>query len=156
MGMSVKATKDETVREKDMVRAKSLNKNPAIPGTKRIGKNTTKVVKVETTTGTATSRAPMIDAVLRSAPSSLKRKIFSSTTTASSTTIPTARVRPDKDMIFRLKSAKSITMKVVIIETGIEIAIMSAERPLRRKANRINTTNITACMPVKRRFWILC
>ena len=40
MGMSVKATKDETVREKDMVRAKSLNKNPAIPGTKRIGKNT--------------------------------------------------------------------------------------------------------------------
>ena len=41
-------------------------------------------------------------------------------------------------MILRLKSAKSITMKVVMIETGIEIAMMSAERPLRKKARSIS------------------
>ena len=63
MGIRVKAINEETESEKEMVSAKSLNKNPAIPGTNRIGKNTTSVVKVETTTGTATSLAPKIEAV---------------------------------------------------------------------------------------------
>ena len=63
MGIRVKATNEDTESEKEMVSAKSLNKNPAIPGTNRIGKNTTSVVKVDTTTGTATSLAPNIEAV---------------------------------------------------------------------------------------------
>ena len=144
IGIRVKAINEETVSEKEIVSAKSLNKNPAIPGTNRMGKNTTSVVKVETTTGTATSLAPKIEAVFRSEPSSRNRNMFSNTTTASSTTIPTARVKPDKEMILRLKSAKSITMNVVMMETGIDIAIMRAERPLRKKARSISTTKITA------------
>ena len=127
-----------------------------MPGTNRIGINTTSVVSVDMTTGTATSWAPNTDASSRLCPSSLNRKIFSSTTTASSTTIPTARVSPDREMMFRLRFDQSIMLKVDIIETGIEMAIIRAERPLRKKASRISTTRIMACSPVHSKLLIDC
>src|SRR6056297_868153 len=54
-GINVMAMSTETISAKEMVRAKSRNKRPAIPGTKRIGRKTTSVVRVETITGAATS-----------------------------------------------------------------------------------------------------
>ena len=57
-------------------------------------------------------------------------------------------------MMFKLRSAQSMTLNVAMIDTGMEMAMISADRPLRRKANRIITTRITACRPVSSRLSI--
>ena len=69
-GMSDRATRVDMTRAKEMVRARSRKRKPAIPGTNRIGRNTTSVVSVETTTGTPTSWAPITAAFLFPWPSS--------------------------------------------------------------------------------------
>src|SRR6056297_3882500 len=120
--MMVSATNTDTISAKEIVSARSLNNKPAMPGTNRTGKNTTSVVSVLTTTGVATSCAPFTDEVRPSSPSSLNLKIFSRTTTALSTTSPTARVSPDREIMLRLTSAQLMILNVVIIETGIEMA----------------------------------
>ena len=47
--------------------------------------------------------------------------MFSSTTMASSTTMPIASTRPNSEMLFRLKPTAAITAKVPMIETGTSI-----------------------------------
>jgi hypothetical protein len=61
---------------------------------KMSGMNTTTVVKVESKTGSATSRVPAAAAVKPRRPLSRNREMFSTTTTASSTSIPIASVMP--------------------------------------------------------------
>ena len=143
-GMRVIAMSTEMINAKEIVRARSRKRMPAIPGTKRIGRKTTRVVRVDTTIGVETSCAPLMDDALPSSPSSLKRKIFSRTTTALSTTIPTARVSPDKEIIFRLTSETSMMLKVAMMEIGMVIATINAVRPLLRKRSSMMTTRITA------------
>src|SRR5699024_12794779 len=66
IGIKDRSTSEEIKRAKEMVSAKSQNRKPAMPGTNKMGIKTTSVVRVEITTGTATSWAPNIEASLRS------------------------------------------------------------------------------------------
>ena len=143
-GISVRATNTETINANEIVSARSRNRSPAIPGTNRIGKNTTSVVRVLIITGADTSCAPFIDESRPDSPSSRNRKMFSSTTTALSTTSPTASVSPDSEIIFKLTSAQLMIANVVITEIGIEIATISDVRPLRKKISSINITSTIA------------
>ena len=61
------------------------------------------------------------------------RKMFSSTTIASSITMPTASVNASSVMLFSVKSIARISVKVAMIEAGIASAEISTARTFRMK-----------------------
>ena len=65
--------------------------------------------------------------------SSIRRITFSTTTIASSTTMPTARTRPKRVSRFRLNPIACITKKVPMRDTGIVTAGMMVARMFWRK-----------------------
>ncbi len=67
---------------------------PETPDINIKGPNAPIVVKLAATTGQPTSSAPRIAATFGDAPFSICRYVFSMTTIASSTTIPTTRISP--------------------------------------------------------------
>ena len=67
--------------------------------------------------------------------SSTKRKIFSSTTMASSMTMPTINTRASIVTLFRVKPSAHIMPNVEITEAGMATALITVERQLRMKAN---------------------
>ena len=100
-----------------------------------------------------TSRAPRSAASQGVMPSSMWRVVFSSTTTASSTTKPVAIVSAISVKLLTEKPARYMTPKVPTSETGTATIGISVARPLRRKTNttRItSTTAITSARPVSR------
>ena len=68
------------------------------------------------------------------------RKMFSSTTIASSMTMPTASVMPSSVMLFSVKSMARISVKVAMIDAGMARAEMMTARMFRMK----NITTIAA------------
>src|SRR5512146_471635 len=66
--------------------------------------------------------------------SSTNRKMFSSTTIASSITIPTIRTRASIVTLFRVKLSAHIIPKVETTEAGIATAAIAVERQLRMNA----------------------
>ena len=66
--------------------------------------------------------------------------MFSSTTIASSMTIPTASVMPRSVMLFNVKSIARISVNVAMIDAGMASAAMMTARMLRMK----NITTIAA------------
>ena len=68
--------------------------------------------------------------------------MFSITTTEASTTIPSPRIKPVMVIIFSVMPAKTITVRVINTQNGIEMAIIKVDLPLRRKRKRIATASI--------------
>jgi hypothetical protein len=66
--------------------------------------------------------------------SSTKRKMFSSTTIASSMTMPTMSTRASMVTLLSVKLSAHIMPKAAITEAGIATAAMKVERQLRMKA----------------------
>ena len=73
--------------------------------------------------------------------------MFSSTTIASSITIPTASVSASRVMLFSVKSITFIRVKVATMEVGMAREAMSTERTLRMKRN---TTSEASTLPKNR------
>ena len=93
----------------------------------------------------ATSLAPSTEAVMASSPYSLRlRKMFSRTTTELSTIIPTPRASPPRVMRLRVRPPSSRSAKVATMEIGIEAAMTSVLRKLRRKKS---STKIAKPLP---------
>ena len=100
-----------------------------------------------------TSRAPRTAAANGAIPSSMWRVVFSSTTTASSTTNPVAIVSAISVKLLTEKPARYMTPNVPMSDTGTATIGISVARPLRRKTNttRItSTTAIASARPVSR------
>ena len=124
--------------EKTTTSANCVNICPVWPLISKIGRKTTITVMVEATTALVISLAPetapsVADCLSRS----MCRKIFSNTTTASSTIRPVASARPESEMVLSVKPQKYSSANVEKIETGIESATTSVLRTLRRKNKRI-------------------
>jgi len=79
--------------------------------------------------------------------SSMLRKMFSSTTMASSMTMPTISVRASIVIWLRLNPIQFISEKVEMIDVGMATAAISVERQLRMK----NSTTIAATKPPRTR-----
>ena len=79
--------------------------------------------------------------------SSIFRKMFSSTTIASSITIPTASVRPSSVIMFSVKSIARISVKVAMSDAGIASALMIVAGTLRMKSS---TTRLARRLPRSR------
>ena len=95
-GVSVRATSDENSTAAARVRPNSRNSRPIAPGRKEMGTNTDTSTSVVAITAKPISRLPSSAAIRGGWPSSMRRKMFSSTTIASSTTRPIARTMPSR------------------------------------------------------------
>ena len=124
----------------DSVIANSRNSRPTTPPISKMGMNTATKDRLIDSTVKLTSRAPCTAALNGATPFSMWREMFSSITTASSTTNPVATVRAISEILFRLKPARYITPKVPISDTETATLGMRAARTSRRKRNTTNTT----------------
>ncbi len=79
--------------------------------------------------------------------SSTKRKMFSSTTMASSITMPTMSTRASMVTLFSVKPSAHIIPKVEMTEAGMATAAISVERQLRMNAS---TTSEARMLPSTR------
>ncbi len=118
IGISVSDTAADTRIESVTTMANSWKRRPIVPGMKKIGMNTaTSEIEIDITVN-ATSFAPRTAASNGRMPASMCRMMFSSTTIASSTTRPTAMVRPMSEMLSRLRPSAIISANVPSSEIG--------------------------------------
>ena len=106
------------------------------------GMNTAQSTRAMASSAPPTSSMVLCAASAGERPSRRLRSTFSTTTMASSTTMPIASTRPNSDRLLRLKPSADITAKVPISETGIATIGMIAARQVCR--NRITTTTTSA------------
>ena len=144
IGVSVSATKPETTTAPASVSANSTKSRPVRPGVKASGANTAASVKVIATTAKAISRDPFKAALKGVRPSSMWRKMFSSTTMESSTTRPMASTSDSKVRVLTLKPAAAMREKTPIKLTGMVMSGMIEARNVRRNRNTTSATSATA------------
>ena len=113
---------------------------PVTPVTNTSGTNTAIVVPVEASTAVPTSSAPVRAASRSGVPREACERMFSSTTTALSTTMPTATA--SADMLIRLivHPLRNMKIEATMSEKGIVSAMTSDVRALRRKKSVTSTT----------------
>ena len=117
-----------------------------MPVMKIIGANTATDVSVAANTAVATSAVPSRAASRRSSPDSWRRTMLSSTTTALSTSMPTASAMPPSDMMLSVMSKAYISTNVPSTETGIAMLLISVARASRRNAY---STRIASRPPIR-------
>ncbi len=140
MGVSDRETKPEMRIATMMVTANSRNSRPMMPPRKRMGMKTAVSERVMETMVKPTSLAPSTAAAKGALPISMWRKMFSSMTTASSTTKPTARVRAMSERLSRLKPRSCMAAKVPTTDRGRARLGITVAETLRRKRKMTRTT----------------
>ncbi len=119
-----------------------------IPLIKAVGINTALRTMAIATTAPPTSSIALRVAAFGSNPSSIFRSTFSTTTIASSTTIPIANTSPNNDRLLSENPSASITAKVPINETGTASSGIIVARQVCRKIRTTIKTRITASKSV--------
>ncbi len=117
-----------------------------MPVMKIIGAKTATDVSVAANTAVATSAVPRRAASTRVMPFSWLRTMLSSTTTALSTSMPTASAMPPSDMMLRVMSNAYISTNVPSTDTGIAMLLISVARASRRNAY---STRIASRPPIR-------
>ena len=119
-----------------------------MPPKKATGTNTAQSTSTMAIMGPLTSCMALIAACLRGSPCSIWRSTFSTTTIASSTTMPMARTMPNKVRVLIEKPSISNPAKVPINETGTATAGMIVARKLCRNKYTTIMTKIIAMTKV--------
>ena len=96
------------------------------------------------TTGPVTSSIALYAASLGESPFSSHRSTFSTTTMASSTTIPIASTRPNREMLLTVNPRASMTANVPRMATGTATIGMMVARQLCRNSSTTRATRPTA------------
>ena len=117
-GLSVSELKAEMTVETAIVTANCRKNWPVMPLMNAQGTNTAQSTRATATTGPVTSSIALRVASRGGRPCSSQRSTFSTTTMASSTTMPIASTRPNSEMLFRLKPSAAMTAKVPTMATG--------------------------------------
>ena len=102
MGVVVSETTIDTKMADDNTTPNSRKNRPTMPPISNTGMNTAIRERLMDTTVKPISRAPKIEACRADLPRSMCRRMFSSTTMASSTTKPVATVSAISERLFRL------------------------------------------------------
>ena len=102
MGTMVNATNSEAKSEMITETDRLWAMRPAMPVANIMGKKTATVVRVEAAMAMPTSEVPLRAASVGLSPSCRWRKMFSMTTTALSTSMPTPSARPPRVIRFRV------------------------------------------------------
>ena len=96
------------------------------------GRKIATVVAVDASSAPQTWPEPCSEASVGGNPFSRRRTMFSSTTIAASSTMPTAKASPASEITLRLRPAAFSTMNVASREMGIATAMMSVALTRRR------------------------
>ncbi len=122
-----------------------MKNRPTIPPMKAIGTKMTISERLVASTGSAISRVPTRDASMPSIPSSsMCRKMFSWTTTASSMTMPIARISPSIVMLLSVNPIACMNRNVGMIEVGIASVAMTVVRQSRMNMRIVAETSTAA------------
>ena len=115
----------------------------AAPDSSVTGTKTMQIVIVDTKAGVATCSALVKIAEVSGLPARF-RCVFSSSTVASSTSMPTASARPPKDMMLIVSCSMDSTATANKTASGIEVQTISVLRQLPRKIRIINAVKMAA------------
>ena len=143
MGKTVTAIINDATTATAMVIAKSANNCPDTASKKAMGRKIATVVMVEAINAPHTWLAPFNAAFSGSSPFSRKRTIFSNTTIAASSTMPTAKAKPAIEIIFNVLPVINITISVATKEIGIANATINVARNLRKNHHKTITAKAT-------------
>src|SRR3569832_1528340 len=109
-----------------------------------IGTNTAQRTNAMAMIGPGTSRIALLVASRGERPFSMLRSTFSTTTMASSTTMPMASTSPNKDSALMENPNAYMIAKVPTIDTGTDSSGMIEARQVCRNRMTTSTTNATA------------
>ena len=115
-----------------------------MPVMKADGTNTAVSTSAIAISAAPTSSMLRIAASRGARPAAMLRSTFSTTTIASSTTMPIARTRPNSDRLFSVNPNIDMKKKVPISDTGIATSGMIAARQVCRNRMMTSTTSATA------------
>ena len=148
-GLKVSDTKADTTVEAAIVTANWRKNCPEIPEMKAEGTNTAQSVRAMAISAPPTSSIVRCAASLGLRPICRLRSTFSTTTIASSTTIPTASTRPKSERLLREMPQAASTVKVPSSEIGMATIGMMEARHVCRNTITTTTTSPTASRIVR-------
>ncbi len=153
-GLSVSELTAEKKVETAIVRANCLKNWPVIPVMNAHGMNTHIKTSEIAMIGPDTSFIAFIAASFGDKPCSKWCSTASTTTIASSTTMPIASTSPNNERLLRLNPIPSMTAKVPTIATGTAISGISVARHDCRKASTTIATRMIASRSALKTSWI--
>src|SRR5580765_2123072 len=130
--------------EAAIVKANCLKNWPVIPEINAQGTNTAQSTAEIAITGPDTSAIAFSVASFGSMPLAIQLSTFSTTTMASSTTMPMASTKPNKLRLLSVKPINAMTAKVPTIETGTAISGIKVERQFCKKTSTTMPTRMMA------------
>ena len=105
------------------------------------GTNTAHSTSAIAISAAPTSSMLLIAASRGESPAAMLRSTFSTTTIASSTTMPIASTRPNSDRLLSVKPNSAMKKKVPMSDTGIATSGMTAARQVCRNRMTTSTTS---------------
>ncbi len=144
-GDSVSEQKQEIAVATAMVTANCWKNCPEMPPRNAVGTNTAHSTSAIETSAPPTSSMVLSAASRRLMPCSRCRSTFSTTTMASSTTMPTASTRPNSVRLLIENPSAAITAKVPTSDTGIAmIGMIAGRQPCRNTSTTMTTSSIAS------------
>ena len=147
-GLNVRELNAEMMVDTEMVMANCLKNWPVIPLMNAQGIKTAHKTKATAMTGPVTSVMAFRAASRGESPSCSQRSTFSTTTIASSTTMPMASTKPNSDRLFKLKPRAAIAANVPTTATGTAIRGMRVARHVCKNINTTSATRMIASLRV--------
>ena len=147
-GLSVREFTAESTVDTAIVRANCRKNSPTIPEINAQGTNTAHSTRATPITGPVTSCMARNAASRGDSPCSIQRSTFSTTTIASSTTMPIASTSPNRERLLRLNPSPAINANVPTIATGTATSGMSVARQFCKKTSTTSATRMIASRSV--------
>ena len=144
VGIRVRERRYEASMAKTTASASGRNRYPEMPSKKRIGTKTMQILRVATKAGTAICCAPVRMVSRRLFPSGSRRLMFSISTVASSTRMPTARARPPRVMMLMVSPMAPSSRMETRMESGMEMPTIKVLRRLPRKSKIMTAVRAAA------------
>src|SRR5678816_3609913 len=119
-----------------------------MPAMNAVGTKTAQSTSEMAMTGPVTSSSALNDASCGDSPCAIHRSTFSTTTIASSTTMPIASTRPNSDRLFSENPSMLMNMNAPMSETGTAIIGMIVARQFCRNTSTTMKTRTNASINV--------
>ena len=155
MGAKVTASRREKATATEMVTPNSKKNLPMMPCMKATGRKMAMTALEMTTTEKVISRAPYTAAWTNDIPPSRWREMFSSTTMASSTTMPITSEIAISVIVLSVKPRKYMTRMVPPRAVGMARTTLSVELQEPRKSQHTIEVSRTAMARVRISSWIV-
>ena len=142
IGVSTRATISEAITASAAVQPNCLKNLPAMPLMKAVGRNTAISVKVVAITASPISSAASIAACIGVLPMRRWRTMFSTSTMASSTRMPTTSDSASSVTTLIEKPSRYMPMKAGITDSGSATAETKVARQSRKNSQTTSTAKI--------------